>query len=259
MYFLVQSNIYSDPNHNKIFTALDELKIDYETIELKSTDESVNIQQDKKDVFVYGSVKLARLAKQNTHWYPGSFYGGNHLYEVYSKFYGRHLLNHQTDVFPFGQQINWVMGEEKFIKPYETAKLFTGKIFNKYEWNDFVEENTIHPRTPLLTNTSLMQASAPQHIIKEARLWIIGEQIVHSVYYRFHGDIVHESNVSIDGIEFAREMISIFNVAEAFVMDICLTYEGWKIVEINCINSAGFFPNVDVKGLIKTLNIFFTK
>ncbi|MBX7226464.1 MAG: ATP-grasp domain-containing protein [Chitinophagales bacterium] len=259
MYFLVQSNIYSDPDHHRIFAALDELNIDYETIELLSTDESVSVQQDRQDVFVYGSVKLARLAKQNTNWYPGSFYGGNHLFEVYAKHYTNHLLNYSTEIFKFGDKLKWEMGETKFIKPYEMAKLFTGKVFYESEWNDFVEENTLHPRTPLLTPSSLMQASVPQHIIKEARLWIVGKQVVQSVYYRFHGDIVYESDVSIDGIEFAKEMIALFNVAEAFVMDICLTYDGWKIVEINCINSAGFFPKVDVKTLIKTLNIYFSK
>jgi hypothetical protein len=258
MYFLVQSNIYSDPDHDRIYSALEELNIEYETIDLKSTDISISISQDRNDVFVYGSVKLARLAKQNAAWYPGSFYGGNHLYEVHSKYYKQNLLNSSTEIFKFGDAIKWNKNENKFIKPYETAKLFTGKIFNEPEWSDFVHENLLTPRTPLLNQESLMQASSPQHIIKEARLWIIGTQIVDAVYYRFYGDMAFESDVSIDGIEFAKEMISIFNVAEAFVMDICLTLDGWKIVEINCINSAGFYPNLDVKNLIKSLNIYFT-
>ncbi len=259
MYFLIQSNIYSDPDHDRIYPILEELEIEYETIDLKSADTLININVDRNDVFVYGSVKLARLAKQNTNWFPGSFYGGNHLYEIYSKHYRENLLNFNTEVFCFGESILWNKFEEKFIKPYETAKLFTGKIFNESEWNDFVHENLLNPRTPLLTNESLMQASIPQHIIKEARLWIIGNQIIEAVYYRFHGDIQFEASVSAEGIEFAKEMISIFAVADSFVMDICLTLDGWKIVEINCINSAGFFPNVDIKNLIKSLNIYFSK
>lgn len=258
MYFLVQSNIFSDPDHDRIYSALDELNIEYETIDLKSSDTSIKISQDRNDVFVYGSVKLARLAKQNTNWYPGSFYGGNHLYEVYATHYKHNLLNADTHIFKFEEMMDWQKNEEKFIKPYDVAKLFTGKIFNEDEWNDFVYENIQYPRTPLLTAESLMQASIPQHIFKEARLWIIGKQIVATVYYRFHGDIIFEADVSVDGIEFAKEMIKTFNVAEAFVMDICLTTDGWKIVEINCINSAGFFPNLDVKTLIKSLNIYFT-
>lgn len=107
MYFLVQSNIFSDPDHDRIYAALEELNIAYETIDLKSSDTAINISQDRNDVFVYGSVKLARLAKQNTNWNPGSFYGGNHLYEVYEKHYKDNLLNADTHIFKFGDKIEW--------------------------------------------------------------------------------------------------------------------------------------------------------
>jgi len=53
-------------------------------------------------------------------------------------------------------------------------------------------------------------------------------------------------------------MIRIFDLEKAFVMDICLTGEGWKIVEINCINSSGFYPNTNVKSIFRALNIYFS-
>lgn len=258
MYFLVQSNINHDPDHDRIYSVLEELNINYETIELTSDTQNISIKQNRNDVFVYGSVKLARLTKENKDWYPGSFYGGNHLYEVYSKYYKNNLLNQAIEVFKIGEKISWKKDEIKFIKPYKIAKLFTGKKFNEAEWNDFVYENLLHPRTPLLNKDSLVQASVPQYIFKEARLWIVGKQIVGAVYYKFHGDTFFESEVANEGIEFAKTMITVFNVAEAFVMDICFTLDGWKIVEINCINSAGFYPNLDVKSLIKSLNIYFS-
>lgn len=84
MYFLIQSNIYSDPDHYKVFDALEELNIEYGVINISPTADQFDFKTDRKDVFVYGSVTIARLAKQNSDWYPGSFYEGNHLYEVYS-------------------------------------------------------------------------------------------------------------------------------------------------------------------------------
>lgn len=259
MYFLLQSNIKGDTDFEKVIQVLDELSLEYETMELDSSVEKIEVKTDSCNIFVFGSVKLARLSKANTNWYPGSFYGGNHLFEVYSKFYKDNLLNYQAQVFKFGDITKWAENEQKFIKPYKDAKIFTGKVFTKIKWRDFVDESLLNPKTPLLTKDSLVQASVPQDIIKEARLWIVGKQVVASVYYRFHKDIIFESEVSTDGIEFARSMIDIFNVAEAFVMDICLTFNGWKIVEINCINSAGFYPNLNVRSLVKALNIYFTK
>lgn len=258
MYFLVQSNIYSDPDHDRIFKVMEDLNIEFETIHLDASVSEIQVIPDRNDVFVYGSVKLARLAKENKDWYPGSFYGGNHLFEIYSKHYQDNLLNHGVEIFRFDQTIQWNQGEQKFIKPYKDAKIFTGKVFTKMKWNDFVQDSLENPKTPLLTKDSLVQASPPQKILKEARLWIVGNQIIDSVYYKFHGDVVFETRVAPEGLDFAAQMVDLFAVAEAFVMDICLTTEGWKIVEINCINSAGFYPNLNVASLIKALNIYFS-
>ena len=124
---------------------------------------------------------------------------------------------------------------------------------------NFVENSLQNPSNPLINGKSLVQISAPRDIIKEARIWIVGGKVIEAVYYKILKDIPFEENVEKAGIEFAEKMISIFNVAEAFVMDICLTDIGWKIVEINCINSAGFFPNANVKTIFKELNKHFNK
>lgn len=258
MYFLIQSNIYSDPDHDRIFQVLQDLNLPYETIHLDSSVQAITIGADRQDVFVYGSVKLARLAKARSDWFPGSFYGGNHLFEVYAQAYQEHLLNYGVEVFKFGETIHWEVQEQKFIKPYKDAKIFTGKVFTALKWQDFVVQSLTNPKTPILHQDSLVQASTPQKIFKEARLWIVGKQIVDAVYYKFHGDVVFEQTVAPEGLEFAKKMLDIFEVAEAFVLDICLTTEGWKIVEINCINSAGFYPNSNVASVLRALEIYFS-
>lgn len=257
MYFLVQANVYLDPDHYKIFDALEELNIDYNVINIPPTAKKIDFNTDRKDVFVYGSVTIARLAKQNTDWFPGSFYGGNHLYEVYSKYYGENLLNDNASVYKISEQLNWEKDEMKFIKPYNEAKIFTGKVFSETEWKDFVFE-AIESQINRITQDSLIQVSEAKRTIKEARLWIVGGQIIDDGYYKFNDDAPFEEKVSEDGLIFAHEMINLFNLEEAFVMDICLTDKGWKIVEINCINSSGFYPNTNVKSVIKALNIYFS-
>lgn len=257
MYFLLQANVYLDPDHYKIFDALEELNIDYEVINIPSAAEKIDFKTDRKDVFVYGSVTIARLAKQNKDWFPGSFYGGNHLYEVYSKYYGENLLNCNISVHTISGQLNWKKDEIKFIKPYNEAKIFTGKVFTEADWKDFVFE-ALESQNNRINEGSLIQVSEAKRTIKEARLWIVGGQIIDGGYYKFNDDAPFEEKVSEDGLSFANEMIRLFNLEEAFVMDICLTNEGWKIVEINCINSSGFYPNTNVKSVIKALNIYFS-
>ncbi|WP_347216625.1 ATP-grasp domain-containing protein [Chryseobacterium sp.] len=218
MYFLIQSNVYSDPDHYKIFDALEELNIDYDVINILPTADKIDFKTDRKDVFVYGSVRIARLAKQNSDWFPGSFYGGNHLYEVYSQQYGENLLNYKVTVHKISKELMWEKDEEKFIKPYSEAKIFTGKVFTESEWKDFIFER-LENQANRITADSLIQVSEAKRTLKEARLWIVGEQIVDSGYYRLNENALFEENVSQDGLDFAKEMIQLFNLAEAFVME----------------------------------------
>ncbi|WP_228464016.1 MULTISPECIES: ATP-grasp domain-containing protein [Chryseobacterium] len=234
------------------------MNIDYKVINILPTADKIDFETDRKDIFVYGSVTIARLAKQHSDWIPGSFYGGNHLYEIYSKHYGENLLNYRVSVQTISEELSWEKGEEKFIKPYNEAKIFTGKVFTESEWKDFVFER-LENQANRITADSLIQISEAKRTIKEARLWIVGGEIVDSGYYRLHEDAPFEENVSQEGLDFAKDMIQLFNLEKAFVMDICLTDEGWKIVEINCINSSGFYPNTNVKSVIKALNSYFSK
>ncbi|WP_228451839.1 ATP-grasp domain-containing protein [Chryseobacterium sp. SN22] len=136
--------------------------------------------------------------------------------------------------------------------------MFTGRVLNETEWKDFVCE-TLKSSSNRITADSVIQVSEAKRTLKEARLWIVGGQIIDAGYYKFNDRVPFEEKVSEDGLAFAREMLRLFNLEKAFVMDICLTDEGWKIVEINCINSSGFYPNTNVKSIIKALNVYFSE
>ncbi|WP_299883247.1 ATP-grasp domain-containing protein [uncultured Lacinutrix sp.] len=258
MYFLIQSNIYSDPDHDRVYEALDTLNYPYETIEVLKETKHLELKTNRKDIFVYGSVRLARLALQYKDWSPNSFYGNNHLFEIYSKHYKSNTLNYNFQVLKLTDKINWKANSKLFIKPYRDAKVFTGKVFNQSSWSDYVYEALESQASENLNKNTLIQISKPQEILKEARLWIVGKQIVDAGYYKFNENVLFELNVAPEGIAFAKEMIAVFNIADAFVMDIGLTNNGWKIVEVNCINSSGFYPNTNVKSIFKALHNYFS-
>lgn len=256
MHFIIQSNIYSDPDHYRIFDVMEELGYSYERIHLEKETTELVVETKRKDVFVYGSVRLARLAKEKTEWTPGSFYGGNHNYETHANVYSDGLLNYGARIARFGDELNWEESAEKFIKPFNEAKLFTGKCFSKTKWEQFVNEAITAPKTERLNANTLILVAKPAYVQKEARLWIVGGKVITSVYYKFNGDLPFEAAVPPEGIAFAEEMMKRFEVAPAYVMDIGWTVEGWKIVEVNCINSAGFY-HANPKPVFKALELFF--
>lgn len=125
-------------------------------------------------------------------------------------------------------------------------------MFNEYEWNDFVYNKLNDPEEQRVNQQTEIQVSQPYDLIKEARVWIVGNKVITSSYYKFHGEVEFEENVAPDGLNFAQQMAELYTVADAYVMDIALTHAGWKIMEVNCINSAGFYKG-NVKDIILAL------
>lgn len=255
MHYLIQENVFSDPRYDQIFQVMRELGLSYESISFLPNSAVFDYSSKRKDVFVYGSVKLAKVAKAYD-WHPGSFYGGNHEAIKYINGFGKHCINYGSYSTLFSSELDWTNSPELFIKPSKDAKVFTGKIYSQKEWEDFVYYSLQEKDDQRLNKMTTIQVSLPHSIIKEARVWIVNNQITTSSYYRFHGDIPYEEFVEEQGLKFAQQMTSLFHVADAYVMDICLTKTAWKIMEVNCINSAGFYK-ANVKDIILALEQFY--
>jgi len=251
MYYLIQENIFREPTYDQIFEAVNELGLAHEIISFRESKTEIRVQTKRKDIFVFGSILLARLATQYG-WKPGSFYGGNHNFEVYSQHYGEHLLNAGSLVCKFTDDLGWQANEQKFIKPSKDSKAFTGKVFTQLKWEDFVQNQLFDVKNPYLTPETLIQVAKPTYLFKEARVWIVNGKVITSSYYKFHGLTEFEVELPREGVDFAQKMAEQYQVAPAFVMDIAHTIEGWKIVEVNCVNSAGFYKGNLVE-LLKAL------
>ncbi len=249
MLYLVQENVFREENYDKIFKSLDKLGLDYTIV---SVTDDIDFISDRKDIFVFGSVRMARLASENK-WYPGSFYGNNHDYEVYSKFYKDNLLNYDCSLHDVSDDLVWNYNEIKFIRPSKDSKLFNGKLYTKIKWEDTLD--TLKERLTTIPK-AVIQVNSSKVVYKEARCWVVDGEIVTSSYYKFGANVMYEENVDPEGLEFAKSMVDIYQVADAFVMDICLTPEGWKIVEVNCINCSGFYKGDLQKVLIALEDLY---
>jgi hypothetical protein len=203
----------------------------------------------RKDVFVFGSVRAARLACDKE-WTPGSFYGKNHDFQIYKDYYKKNLLNYDSLLKDIADPIVWEPNEVKFIRPTKDSKVFNGKLYSKVKWEDtvqMVKEKYLGVMPPVT-----IQVSSPKKIYKEDRIWIVDGKIVTSSYYKFGDNVAWTEDVEPEGLEFAQRMADLYKVEKAFVMDICLTPDGWKIVEINCINCSGFYRG-DLQKLVMAL------
>ncbi len=249
MFYVIQENVFREENYNKIFDVMKRLKLPHEILRFDKNGEFNKLMNRRKDVFVFGSVRAARLATQ-MEWTPGSFYGKNHDFQIYKDHYRKNLLNYDSLLKDIEDPIVWEPNEIKFIRPTKDSKVFNGKLYSKIKWEDtvqMVKEKYLGVMPPVT-----IQVSSPKKIYKEARIWIVDGKIVTSSYYKFGDNVAWTEDVEPEGLEFAQRMADLYKVEKAFVMDICLTPDGWKIVEINCVNCSGFYRG-DLQKLVMAL------
>ena len=267
MYYIVQENLFREEGHAKLINCLERFDIPYELVDVKpfvkqgdeittadgniiKISEEVDFKTDRKDVFVFGSIKLARLSKKYG-WNPGAVITENHNYEVYSKEYKDYLLNYDSRIVKFGDDFEWEY-DQQFIRPTLDSKLFTGKVFNKDEWPEF-KKNALDPGyVTTLTKDSLIQVARPKYITQEVRNWVVDGKIITSSTYRRGSFLIYDNVVDQDALDFAQKMVDIFQLAKTFVIDVCLTKEGWKIVEAGSTSCSGWY-DADTQKLIMAL------
>lgn len=234
MYYIVQEDVFREENYQLLIDGLERLGLEYEIVKVRPFVEELEYNTDRKDVFVFGSVKLARLAKQYD-WVPGSLmYEGNQFDMLCS--YGEHLLNADAHVYHITDSIEWYF-DEMFIRPCADDKSFTGRVFNEKEWKEY--------KSTLIANglsvDTLIQVAAPKKIYQERRYYVIGGKVVTGSQYKAGSRVVTSGTPDEIMEEFAQKMVDRFALAKAFVIDITRTPEGLKVVEAGCINCAGFY------------------
>jgi hypothetical protein len=250
MYYIVQENLFREEGHAKLINCLERFDIPYELVNVKPFLEEIDFVTDRKDVFCFGSLKMARLSKQYG-WNPGALITENHDYNVYSKYYKENLLNYDSRIFRFGDDFKWIH-DQHFIRPVLDSKTFTGKVFNHSEWPEWRNKKLTNGETTTLTEDTLIQVATPKAITQEVRCWVVDGEIVTQSTYRRGSFLYYSEIVDQDAIWFARNMVDIFQLAKCFVIDVGLTKNGWKIIECGSISCAGFY-DADMQKIIMAL------
>jgi hypothetical protein len=118
------------------------------------------------------------------------------------------------------------------------------------EINGVEDEGFLSPDTKILV--------APlKPIEQEVRCWVVNNKVVTASRYKIGERVVYQNyDDETFYTDFANEQVSKFRVADAFVIDVCLSDGNLKVVEVNCFNCAGFYHANMVK-MIEALEDYF--
>ncbi len=198
---------------------------------------------DPNAVVLFGSYSLWRMA-QAKKWSPGVFTIEPFLSQgVWRK----HLLNGQVRLLTVREAATLEPDDMlHFVRPVSDSKEIAGTVMTTAELVETargvltLSEDEI-PGGSLSHDTELLLAE-PVRIFKEWRCWVVGGEIVTWSLYKEGSRVVYRAEIDDDALEFARTMISLNpGYSPAYVLDVCRTEDGLRIIETNCINAAGFY------------------
>lgn len=262
MHWLIQNNLHREVGHTRMIEVLERADIPYTEVSVIPFSDGLPPEERMQPfvnpeglVMVSGSIGLAKLSR-SMGWTPGSFMNDNHDYRIWSQAYKGHLLNEDAVVCRYADvDDRWAEGF--FVRPCADSKAFSGMI------TDYVEFETWRRRvidlketyTTLDADTMVMYGPL-KTIYREARFFVIDGKPVTASTYKIGPRAQHVAEVPPTMWEYAERMVSIWQPARAFVLDIALTDDeddGWnKVVEINCINASGFYE-IDVQRFVMAI------
>jgi len=200
---------------------------------------------DPNAVVMFGSYSLWRFAEAKG-YRPGVFKISPFVEE---EVWHPYLLNGASSLFMTLRDIpEQFDGGDRlwFVRPVGDAKEEAGKLNSGNEI--IATANKVLaldaddiPAGSLRHDTELM-FSTPVRILKEWRLWAVGGKIVTYSLYKEGRRVVYRPEIDDDALAFAQKMVDLNpNYSPAYVIDVCRTEKGLKLLETNCLNAAGFY------------------
>lgn len=272
MRWILQTNVYSEEGWESIHDAITRRGLPLTLVKVIPFGGGMHLESgelpkvDEKSI-VMGTYTLTNYAK-HMGWKPGAFLD-NLDFETQRSKWGSLMLNGDSRVFPFSSIPEDLFELPMFVRPVHDTKAFTGRVIDvsEYrEWRDRVcemwERQELHHSDPLIPDTPV-QVGAKKEIWSETRTWVIPgtmrygtslTPVVTSSQYKV-GTIkrYQEPNYTdLRILEFVDHVTSIWRPNDAFVMDVADTPEGLRVVEVNNLNSAGFYK-ADMGRLVEAL------
>jgi hypothetical protein len=251
-HWILQNNIYSEEGWDALVGALERLGITYSTHKCVPFAGTLEPEANPPEgrVIVMGSYTLANHAYDRG-WTPGAWLG-NLDFRTQRRHWGIHMLNVDA-VIATVELLNEVWGR-RFIRPVHDTKSFTGQVFDHATWAEFrtgvmntFDAINIGPET-------LVMVCSPKEIYSETRCWIVDGKVVTCSGYKVGTIKRYTAPELVDAhiTRFAQEMAEKWSPNRAYVMDVCETPAGLRIVEVNNLNSAGFYK-ADMNRLVQAL------
>lgn len=258
MHWIIQNNIFSEAGWDQLLQTIDRFGISHSVHRVVpfvgELEPPAVVGHD--NVICIGSYSMRHAAKRHG-WTPGVFDLFEQDFGQQLKHWGEHMLNASSVISSFADAV--FTDDFMFVRPCNDSKYFAGRVFSREEfetWQIQVCDLQLEDGSSLTPQT-LIQVVKPILIYCEARFWVVKGCIITKSIYKRGDRVIYSSEVDDSFTQYVEERIEEWQPHEAFVIDVCDTGLGLKIVEINTLNSSGFYAG-DVQKLVLALEEAFS-
>jgi len=180
-------------------------------------------------VISHGDIDLVTRIHRERRWIPGAFCTvENFFFSGYVCHFGRHLLNRDYIMLPFGELDRCrdflfdTLGRDGrlFVRPDSPLKLFTGQIAARETFAADLEFMAFYE----FPAASLVVVSSPKPIVAEWRFVVAQGKVVAGCQYKSGDAIDYRPAYDADAFDLAQSIAaSGYQPDPAWVMDICRT------------------------------------
>ena len=253
MHWILQENLFKESEWQNLIGALERFGLAYsvhKVIPFIGELVPAATPAEGAKVICFGSYSMRHTA-QAQHWQPGVYDLFAQNFTVQKQYWGERLLNFDAEVIAFKHA---VITDDTFIRPIDDSKYFAGRVFSAAEFNDWQHKVCVleDDYGTSLTGETLIQLCRPKNIFAEYRYWIVAGQIVTRSLYKRGDRVFYSDQVDSRFDAYVQETIALWQPHSAFVIDVCDTADGMRVVEINTLNAAGFYAG-DVQKLVLAL------
>ena len=208
--------------------------------------------ENDKPMITMGSYTLARIAQQRK-WTPGSFINENFEFSKWVKGWGiDNMLNGDATEAKVKDIIVPDGFDKIFARPSEDTKFFAGQVFERDNLRFWLKEVMACEDSETLNAETYIIIAPYKEILAEYRLFVIDGIIVTGSLYKIKDQVITGVHLDPVAIDFAKKMIAKWEPDRAYVLDIAITENGPKIIEINNMNSSGFYKS-DVSKIVDAI------
>lgn len=244
MHWVIQKGFFRTKNFDAVTQALCAEHIDYTVIDIDRETGHISPEVAETNVYVCGAQSIGAISRSRG-WSPGSFMNDNFSFRKWHKQLGEFLLS-TAPRFGALHAVDASGLEHVFTRPDLDSKAFGGHVLPRADFEAW------RARAPERLRALDVVVAQPQSILREYRLFFVDRAYVTGSLYSERGEPRVRDAVDPEAITFARQVCARWCPADAFVIDVGLTTEGYRVIEFNNINGTGFYA-ADVDAYVRAI------